>query len=67
MQDEQRTVYSSAGEQWGVQALEQPHRGNKEAAPLDLLQKTLQSKHLPKGNELSSELGLVFILGKAEE
>lgn len=57
----------SAGEHWGVQALQQPHRGNKEAAPLDLLQKTLQSRHLAKGNELSSELRLVFTRGKAEE
>lgn len=67
MQDEQRTAYSSAGAHWGVQALEQPHRGNKEPAPHDLLQKTLQSKHLAKGNELSSELCWVLTLGKAEE
>lgn len=67
VQDEQRTFCSHAGEHWGVQALEQPHRGNKEAAPLDLLQKILQSRHLAKGNELSSELCLLFTQGKAEE
>lgn len=63
VQDEQRTLYSQGWEHWGVQALEQPHTGDKEQHLLISFRRLFKAHTWQRG--MSSALSCVWYLLEA--